>query len=283
MTSAAELFRIVDISRHPCFGARAAKTWGRIHLPVAPKCNIQCNYCDRKTDCVNESRPGVTAGIQTPDEAVAWLEEVLRQGQEISVVGIAGPGDPLANPEQTFETLHKVRALHEDMILCLSTNGLALPDHVDEIAEVGTSHVTVTVNAVDPEIGGRMVGWVYYEGKTYRGTDAGKILLERQIEGVRGIINHGLIVKINTVLVPGVNDQHVEDVSRFFAAEGAEIQNVIPLIPVVTTPFGTVPEPTPELIHSVRAKAGKYISQMAHCARCRADACGKLALPEGVE
>jgi len=282
MTSAAELFRIVDISRHPCFGARAAKHWGRIHLPVAPKCNIQCNYCDRKTDCAHESRPGVSSSVHTPDESVAWLEEVLDAGQEISVVGIAGPGDPLANPEETFETLRKVRSLHEDMILCLATNGLALPDHVDEIADVGTSHVTVTVNAIDPEIGGRMVGWVRYEGTTYRGTEAGEVLLQRQLEGINGLIRHGLIVKINTVLVPGVNDRHAVEVSKYFSELGAEIHNILPLIPVPTTPFGSIAEPTVEEIHRIRAEAGQYLSQMSHCMRCRADACGKIPL-EGEE
>ena len=43
---------------HPCFNAKVKGQFGRVHLPVAPKCNILCNYCNRKFDCVNESRPG---------------------------------------------------------------------------------------------------------------------------------------------------------------------------------------------------------------------------------
>jgi nitrogen fixation protein NifB len=281
MTKTAEVFRTVDISRHPCFGARAAKRWGRIHLPVAPKCNIQCNYCDRRSDCAHESRPGVSSGIQSPDESVAWLEKVLAAGQEIAVVGIAGPGDPLANPEETFATLQRVRALHSDMLLCLATNGLALPEYVDNIAEVGASHVTVTINAIDPEIGGRMLGWVRYQGKTYRGSEAAEILLQQQLEGILGLIRHGLIVKINTVLVPGVNDNQAVEVSKYFSDVGAEIHNIIPLIPVSTTPFGSIPEPTFEEIHRVRSEAGKYLAQMSNCTRCRADACGKIPVEVG--
>ena len=62
---------------HPCFNAKAHRTTGRIHLAVAPKCNIQCRYCDRKYDCANESRPGVTSAVLTPDQAMVHLEEML--------------------------------------------------------------------------------------------------------------------------------------------------------------------------------------------------------------
>ncbi|MGE5894530.1 MAG: nitrogenase cofactor biosynthesis protein NifB, partial [bacterium] len=53
-----------DIAKtHPCFSKEAHFKFGRIHLPVAPACNIQCRYCIRKFDCANESRPGVTSTV----------------------------------------------------------------------------------------------------------------------------------------------------------------------------------------------------------------------------
>ncbi|HEX2769821.1 MAG TPA: nitrogen fixation protein NifB, partial [Geobacteraceae bacterium] len=58
-----------NIQGHPCFGGNHHKN-GRIHLAVAPKCNIKCGYCTRRHDCANESRPGVTSRILTPQEAL---------------------------------------------------------------------------------------------------------------------------------------------------------------------------------------------------------------------
>ena len=58
------------IQEHPCFSEKACHTFGRCHIPVAPKCNIQCNYCIRDFDCVNESRPGVTTRVLNPDESI---------------------------------------------------------------------------------------------------------------------------------------------------------------------------------------------------------------------
>ena len=67
------------IQEHPCFSEKACHAFGRCHLPVAPKCNIQCNYCVRDFDCVNESRPGVTTKVLSPDEAVAMVKLVLEK------------------------------------------------------------------------------------------------------------------------------------------------------------------------------------------------------------
>ena len=95
----------LDILRHPCFNDAARHRFARIHLPVAPRCNIQCNFCNRKYDCINESRPGVTSSVLTPQQALAYLNNVVAKRPEITVVGIAGPGDPFANPVETMETL----------------------------------------------------------------------------------------------------------------------------------------------------------------------------------
>ncbi len=102
------------IQEHPCFSEKACHTFGRCHIPVAPKCNIQCNYCIRDFDCVNESRPGVTTRVLNPDESMDMVKKVVDKYNYIKVVGIAGPGEPLAN-EETFETL---RRLHDAVPQC---------------------------------------------------------------------------------------------------------------------------------------------------------------------
>ncbi len=70
----------LDITRHPCFNESAKGTCGRVHLPVAPECNIKCNYCNRKYDCVNESRPGVTSsGTSAQNRRYCTLSRYLNE------------------------------------------------------------------------------------------------------------------------------------------------------------------------------------------------------------
>ncbi|MBP5685800.1 MAG: nitrogenase cofactor biosynthesis protein NifB, partial [Candidatus Methanomethylophilaceae archaeon] len=85
------------LSEHPCYDEEAHRRFARMHLPVAPRCNIQCNYCNRKYDCSNESRPGVTSEVLSPEQAADKVAFVYSQIPELKVIGIAGPGDPMAN------------------------------------------------------------------------------------------------------------------------------------------------------------------------------------------
>lgn len=142
-----------DYSNHPCFNAGAKHRFGRIHLAVAPQCNIQCNYCNRLYDCPNENRPGVTRSILEPAHVLTHLNMHLQGKVKIAVVGIAGPGDPLCEPQRTLDTIRAVHAAHPELLVCLSTNGFNLPDYIEDFVDAGVTHVTVTVNAVDPEIG----------------------------------------------------------------------------------------------------------------------------------
>jgi nitrogen fixation protein NifB len=261
---------------HPCFDPAAAGKHARAHLPVAPRCNVQCNFCDRAFDCVNESRPGVSAALLTPAEAVERLDRLRERLPTLTVVGIAGPGDPLANPSETLETLRLVRGRHPDLTLCLATNGLELPGRAAELAALGVSHLTVTMNAATPATGARIYAWVRVGGRALAGEAGAARLLERQREGVAAAAAAGMTVKINAILVPGVNDGEVEAIARDAAALGARHFNLIPLLPVRGTPLAAAGEPEAALVARLRAAAGRHLPQLAHCKRCRADAAGLL-------
>ncbi len=265
-----------DITRHPCFNAEVKGRFGRVHLPVAPRCNIQCNYCNRRYDCVNESRPGVTSSIITPKQALTYLDRVLEKEPRITVAGIAGPGDPFANSVATLETMRLIRRKYPDMILCLASNGMNLARHVPELAEIGLSHVTVTINAVDPEIGARIYAYVIDNKVIYRGILGAELLLARQIKAVELLKAHGITVKINTIVIPGINRNHVVDIAVRMNELGADLMNCMALYPNAGTPFGDIEEPCASEMEEIRAEVEQYIPQMRHCTRCRADAVGLL-------
>ena len=164
------------VQNHPCYSEDAHHYFARMHVAVAPACNIQCHYCNRKYDCANESRPGVVSELLTPDQAVKKTMAVAANIPQMTVLGIAGPGDPLANPERTFETFRRLSEEAPDIKLCVSTNGLALPDAVEELSKHNIDHVTITINTVDPEIGAKIYPWIYWKNKRIKGVKAAKIL-----------------------------------------------------------------------------------------------------------
>lgn len=192
---------------HPCFSTKGHGKTGRIHLAVAPGCNISCNYCVRKFDCANESRPGVTSRVQTPEEALETVRKAKATdiGPQLIVAGIAGPGEPLAN-KATYETLRVVKRDFPGMTLCLSTNGLLLPEKIEELVDVGVSHITVTLNTLDEKVGAKIYSYVRWGGKTLIGPEGARVLIANQLEGIELASKAGMTIKINTVLMPGIND-----------------------------------------------------------------------------
>ncbi|MDR3354345.1 MAG: radical SAM protein [Synergistaceae bacterium] len=255
---------------HPCFSSGAHNKYGRLHLPVSASCNIQCRFCNRSFNR-DEVRPGVASGILPHGEAVDTVRRALDLCPEITVVGIAGPGDTLASGS----AINAFRAVHEaypDLIMCLSTNGLMLPDRAEELADVGVRTVTVTVNAVDPEILEKIVAYIIFEGRRITGRPMGDILTRRQLEGIRKMKALGATVKVNSVLIPGINDAHIGDIARETGEAGADIFNIIPLIPQHEMAHITPPDCA--MLQEARNEAGKYVDVFRHCKHCRADACG---------
>ncbi len=262
------------IAEHPCYDRKAQHKYGRIHLAVAPSCNIQCNFCVREFDCVNESRPGVTSKVLTPQEALEKTRQIITDYPFIKVVGIAGPGDPLANNE-TFETFELIKKEFPELTLCMSTNGLLLPEKLEDILRVGVSTLTVTINAIDPEIQAKIVDHIIYHGKVYRGVEGAEIQIKNQLEGVKAAVEAGLVVKVNTVLIPGINDKHVIEIAKKLYELGVYIMNIMPLINQGA--FANLEPPTAEERKAVQQACEPYVLQMRHCRQCRADAYGLLS------
>ncbi len=266
----------MNLDNHPCFNPDACKSFGRVHLPVAPRCNIQCKFCNRRFDCVNETRPGVTSAVLSPAQAMVYLEEVFERKGNIAVVGIAGPGDPFANPRETLETLTRVRARFPEVILCVATNGLNLAPYLDDLEQLKVSHVTVTVNAVDPVIGAQVYSWMRVGKKVVRSEEGAALLLARQLEAIEGLRSRGIMVKVNSIILPGINVDHIQDVARRMGELGVELFNAMPYYPNAGSEFEHLPEPAKDTVRSIRDRAARHVKQMRHCTRCRADAVGLL-------
>ncbi len=256
---------------HPCFGEHK-KNVGRIHLPVSPGCNIGCRFCHRAMND-EEVRPGVASKVLSPEEALEVLDKALTLCPEITVAGIAGPGDTLAS-EYALDTFRLIKKRYPLLLKCMSTNGLLLYEKADEILEVGIDSLTVTVNAVQPEIEALLNDGIVYHGKYYAGTEAAAILIENQLKGIRKVTEGGITVKINTVLVSDINGSHIEEIAKTVKRAGASIYNIIPLIPQGAL-SGERPPVCAE-IDAARAAAVKYIDVFRHCQHCRADAVGML-------
>jgi nitrogen fixation protein NifB len=173
-----------------------------------------------------------------------------------------------------METLRLVRAQYPEIILCLASNGLGIGPYIKELKALNVGHVTITVNAIDDTVAANVYAWVRHGKKVLRAADGVKILLANQIEAIKNLIAEGITVKVNSIVIPGINDFHIIDIAKKMSELGVDIFNCLPYYPNEGSAFADIPEPSKKSINELRKEAGKYILQMTHCARCRADAVG---------
>lgn len=259
-------------SVHPCFGIKTYHKVARIHLPVAPLCNIQCNYCTRALNKC-EWRPGVASCIMNLEEAIKKIESEVKTNPKLKVIGIAGPGESLYN-KLTFDVLFVVKERWNWLIRCISTNGLLIEDKIEELVKLDLNSVTITINAIAPEIGAKIYEWINYNGRIIEGIEGARILIDKQLRGIEALVDKGIIVKVNTVLIPGINMNEIEKIASEVAKRGAKLMNIIPLIPLYK--FKDIRGPTCEELERARKIAENYIPQFRFCKLCRSDAYGTL-------
>ncbi len=260
---------ITDImEQHPCFNDEAHQRVGRIHLPVAPRCNIQCNFCEHRM-CTEIQHPGWAARLLSVAEAVDFVQSVVRERQAYDfVVGVAGPGDALAN-DQTFQALALLHEQYPQLVTCLCTNGLLLEDRLEMMANAGVEALTVTVNASNSQVGERIYSWAKYQGTIYRGEEAAALLITKQFSGIRKAIAAGFSLKVNTVLIPGVNDRHMVELALCLREAGVRLMNIMPLIP--SGKMRNYRAPTCDELRKTRQDCEEVLPQFYKCEQCRAD------------
>lgn len=249
---------------------------GRLHLPVAARCNIQCKYCDRNYDCTNQSRPGVASQLLTPSQALAYLDAVLAAKDGITAVGVAGPGDALAEADKTLETLRLVARAHPHLTRFISTNGLALAEHAQAIREAGISRVYVAVNAVDPAIAAQVYYFVRAGKRNLFGQEGATLLVDAQRRGIAACKALGLEVIAVCTVIPDINDAHVAHIAAWLAALEVDGLELNAFHPAQASPLGTRPPATKAIMLAAREAAKAHLPLMECCTHCRADAKGLL-------
>lgn len=254
---------------HPCFDEQAHARVGRVHLPVASRCNIRCAFCEHKV-CANLTmqHPGWAQRLLSVEEAVARVRELKQRWPGASfVVGVAGPGEPLAN-DATFAALAAIRD-EFGIMTCVSTNGLLLEEKLPQLLEARVMALTVTVNASRSGVGQHIYLWARYEGRLYRGIEAAELLIAHQMRGIRAALSAGLSVKVNTVFIPDVNNQDVVPLAHKLRELGVHLMNLMPLIP--DGRMRSLRAPTCDELRRARAACERVIPQFRLCEHCSAD------------
>ena len=168
-----------------------------LRISLTDRCNLRCTYC-------------MPREVFGPDYAFLkkheWLrfEELHRIVAAMSELGVRKVrltgGEPLLRPglAKFIDSLRQFPAIED---IALTTNGLRLAERARELREAGLHRVTVSLDALDPDICGRMNGL--------------GIAPKAAIAGIEEAVRCGFSVKLNTVVERGVNESEILPLARF--------------------------------------------------------------------
>jgi nitrogen fixation protein NifB len=238
----------------PLPDAQQRRVSSRLLLSVAPRANARLRH----------TPAAITRQALSPRDAVNHLRSVLAGGPELDIVGLGGPGDPLATPDVTLLALELVREAFPNLSLCLSTNGIGGEKVARELAGIGLDHVAVQASAVRPEVAEKLYLWIRPGTRTVPLADACAQLLAEQERAVAAFKREGIRVLVEAVLFPGLNAGHLEEVAARMAELGADAMSVAPCFAPeegAEDPDAAPCPPAPELLELVRARCARFLPQ----------------------
>jgi nitrogen fixation protein NifB len=207
----------------------------------------------------------------SPKVATARVISEIRKDSRIKIVAVSGPGEPLANPE-TFDTIEIIRDNLDEVHLCLSTNGTLLEDNVQWLVKMDFKTLTVSMSTANPTTASRIYEWASVGGHILTGEKMGAFLVDAQLRGISKAADAGIAVKVNTILIPSINQDDIISLAQIIADAGASLQNIIPLVP--NDHLSMLEPPGIDLLTTIRNQAASYINQFRHCKQCRSDVVG---------
>ncbi len=182
-----------------------------LRVSVTDRCNYRCIYCRTGTDGAQYSELPLDAYLRLIRVFVSLgIEKVrLTGGEPLLRRNLTSLVRDVAALRTTFSPDGSMLATGEGRALdiAVTTNGHLLADQAEALRDAGLTRVTVSMDAVDPDVFARItrVPGSY----------------DRVLAGIRAAARAGLgPVKVNCVLLRGFNDEQIEPFVHFARAEG---------------------------------------------------------------
>jgi len=172
-----------------------------IRVSVTSRCNFRCLYCMPNTPFEWEPHEN----ILRYEEMFEFLKLAIDQG--IKKIRITG-GEPLLRKD--LDVFVKMLYDYEPRLdLALTTNGYYLKEYAQKLKNAGLKRVNMSLDSLNPDVARKI---------------AQKEMLSRVLEGLDEALRVGLGVKLNTVVMRGINDDEILKLLEFAKKKGVVIR-----------------------------------------------------------
>lgn len=165
------------------------RTFKTLRVSLLSACNLGCVYCTETDDLAIENKQQKATALSTQD--LANIIQQLHKELGLEVIRLTG-GEPLLSPH-LIPIIKEVKKLGISKIK-LTTNGFLLERLAKPLKDAGMKSINVSLDAVD-------------EGVFFLMSRRNDV--ERIMRGIDAALNEGMEVKLNAVLMKGMNDGQI--------------------------------------------------------------------------
>ncbi|MCW5204139.1 MAG: radical SAM protein [Candidatus Electrothrix communis] len=205
--------------KNPCEQSMRIKS---LILPAAPQANNKKRFGE-----IDKPDPALL-----PDEAIAWIGDLVKGGKKIHGVNISGPGDALADQNTLFFLLDLLKEKYPDCPVKLTTIGLNAASLAADLASKGITQVNLQVEAASTDIVKKIYAWIRPDKRTVPLPEAIEFLFQEQGKAIVALKDSGISVNIQTTIYPGINDEHIAPLAEKAVSWGASSIALLPFQPV---------------------------------------------------
>lgn len=160
-----------------------------LRLSITDRCNLRCVYCMPEEGLKFFPKDK----IMSQDEIIQLVQNFAKMG--ITKVRLTG-GEPLLRRDLP-EIIQRIRQISEINDISITTNGTALKYQAKKLKEAGLDRLNISLDTFNPAV---------YKKMTRGGN------IKHVLQGIAAAEREGFkIIKVNTVVVRGENDQEVMD------------------------------------------------------------------------
>ncbi len=179
---------------------RFERNFDYLRISLTDRCNLRCFYCMPKEGIRLFDRKEILSL-----EEIEYLVYFFNKNFGINKIRFTG-GEPLLR--RGFESLIKSLRKNEYLELCITTNGILLKEKAEFLKE-NNIKVNVSLDTLNSETFKKISGFDY---------------LNKIIEGIEYALSIGIPVKINTVILKGINDSEIFNLIDFAGKRRVEIR-----------------------------------------------------------
>lgn len=172
-----------------------------LRLSVTDRCNLKCQYCHPPHKIEYLDRSNICSYKE--------LLQIVRVASKLGIDKIRLTGGELFLRRDIIDFISSLHAIEGIKEIVLTTNGTLLLPHLKKLKEIGVRRINISLDTLSDDLYNKMTGAYKFHSV---------------LDSIHGALLEGFKIKINMVVLRGINDAEIPAFISYFLEKSAEVR-----------------------------------------------------------